>query len=368
MTLLTDFVVVIGIIFSIILIILLTKSKNRGLDKNILIIIFSFIFFTSLHAYASIHNLSKIHYLSFLFDYNLFWILGPLLLLYIKSLFLDNDKLLRKNILHFLPSIFFTILVFIPKMATQIFNEIHLDYLKFYQEKQLIFIILRNIYFVLYLFLSIKLFLNLKQTLNKKLNFSIEEYGWVNKLLLGCLAFVSVDILIRAFELFVFELQFDGGYITLFSMVIFITYLGYHGLNESRVLIPAFVLQKNGNTEISFTPKETILLEQKIKDSLEKDKLYLDETLSLRQLSESLHISDKKLSAFLNNHLDTKFKDYINFYRVEEVKEKIKSGAFDKFTLLALANECGFNSKASFYRIFKKHTGYSPSEYKKTIN
>jgi AraC-like DNA-binding protein len=164
--------------------------------------------------------------------------------------------------------------------------------------------------------------------------------------------------------LFISELYFDGGYITLFSIVIFISYLGYNGLNESRVLIPAFLLQKNETIEVSFTDDEVLQLEQKINDLIEKDKLYLDETLNLKSLSDSLNISDKKLSAFLNNQLNTKFNDYINFYRVEEVKQKLKSDDYNKFTLLAIANECGFNSKASFYRIFKKHTGYSPATYK----
>lgn len=368
MTLLTDFVVIVGIIVSVILIILLAKSKNRGLDKNVLILIFCFIFFTSLHTYASLHQLNFIYYISFLFDYNLIWVLGPLLLIYIKSLFLDNIKLLRNNRHHFLPSIFFTVFLFIPKMLAELFYVVDIYYLKFYQENQMVFIIIRNCYFLLYLIFSIKLFFRLKTTLNKQLNFSINEYNWITKLVLGSSVFVSLDTVVRSYELFVNNLQFDGGYITLFAIVVFITYLGYNGLNESRILIPAFLLEKTSYTEITFTNEETILLEQKIKHILENEKLFLDETLSLKRLSVSLNISDKKLSSFLNNHLNTKFKDYINFYRVAEVKEKLKSQEYAKYTLFAIANECGFNSKASFYRVFKKHTGVSPSQYIKTFN
>jgi YesN/AraC family two-component response regulator len=178
---------------------------------------------------------------------------------------------------------------------------------------------------------------------------------------------VVLDTVVRSFELFAYNLAFDGGFITLFALVLFIVFLGYFGVNESRMLIPSFVLQKKEPTEITFTSEETIELEQRIKSLLEKEKLYLDENLSLKRLSESLQISDKKLSAFLNNELNTKFKDYINFYRVAEVKEKLGSEAYHKYTLEAIATECGFNSKASFYRVFKKHTGYSPSQYKKRI-
>ena len=363
MALLTDFASVVGIIISLILIILLTKSNNRGLDKSILVIIFSFILFSSIHTYATHNKLSILYYVSFLFDYTLLWTLGPLLFLYIKALFLDNDKFLRKNIIHFLPSFLFTIFVFVPKMIDPNFDDMMFMYLKLYQDNQLVFVIIRNIYFVVYLILSVKLFLSIKQRQNRKANFSIEEYRWINKLLFGSLTFASIDIAIRSFELFAYNLKFDGGYITLFAIVIFIVYLGCNGVSESRVLIPAFLLTKYKN--VNFSPEEAVLLEQKIKIALEDEKLYLDETLSLKKLSELVHISDKKLSAFLNDHLNTKFKDHINFFRVEEMKKKLNSKDYDKLTLFAIACECGFSSKASFYRVFKKHTGFSPSEYKK---
>ena len=93
-------------------------------------------------------------------------------------------------------------------------------------------------------------------------------------------------------------------------------------MNESRIMIPHFLNQQTKLNQVLFSNEETLFLEKRIKSVLEKDKLYLDESLTLKQLSEVLQMSEKKLSSFLNQHLDTKFKDYINFYRVEEVKRK----------------------------------------------
>lgn len=368
MTLLADFAITVGLVVSLAFIIFLTKSKSRGVNQTILMVIFSFTFFTSLHAYAYIHDLKVLWYLSFLFDYNFFWVLGPLLWLYVKSLYERKVRFSLKKSLHFFPSMVMTILVFFPKMLTSGFIENNSTYVQLYQENQLIFILLRNIYFTVYLLASIKFFLHSKQRLHKKRGFKTVQYHWIYSLLLGSLTFGSIDVLIRSFELFVFELPFDGGYVTLYAMIFFIMYLGYHGINEFNIVHFGVLQSKKDPIGIDFTTQEVALLTQKIKVLIEKDKHYLDETLSLKNLSDSLQISEKKLSAFLSSHLNTKFKDYINGYRVAAVKEKLKSSQYNKFTVLAIAQECGFNSKASFYRIFKEHVGCSPATYKNRSN
>ena len=96
-------------------------------------------------------------------------------------------------------------------------------------------------------------------------------------------------------------------------------------------------------------------------------KPFLDENVSLKSLAELLAVSDKKLSAILNQHMEISFYDYINGYKVEDVIMKMKEPSYNKYTLLAIAFESGFNSKTSFNRIFKKVTGLSPSAYKKQL-
>ncbi len=363
MILISDFITIVGIIISFIFILYLIKSKGKGTDKTLLTLMFFFIFFTCLHTYASLHSIPLILYVSYLFDYTLIWILGPLLMVYVKSLFHDQTQIIKRNSLHFLPAIIITVVVFIPKLWREIGGSTF-SYLEFYQEHQRYFLVLRNTYFLMYLIFTAKSFLSLKKNVLLKLDISLNDFSWIQKLLLGSAVFVVIDTSIRIFEMSI-GLPFDGGYITLFAIVIFIAYLGYNGLNESRIMIPHFLNQQTKLNQVLFSNEETLFLEKRIKSVLEKDKLYLDESLTLKQLSEVLQMSEKKLSSFLNQHLDTKFKDYINFYRVEEVKRKLKSKGYDSYTLLGIAEDSGFNSKASFYRIFKKHTGLSPSEYKK---
>ena len=62
------------------------------------------------------------------------------------------------------------------------------------------------------------------------------------------------------------------------------------------------------------------------------------------------------------------FFNFVNRYRVDEVKQKILNPKYDNYSVLGIALECGFNSKTAFNRIFKHMTGLTPTEYKKTHN
>ena len=97
---------------------------------------------------------------------------------------------------------------------------------------------------------------------------------------------------------------------------------------------------------------------------METAKPYLDDNLTLFSLAEMSGIRPNHLSQVINLLEGKSFFDFINYYRVEEVKKIIDSNQLNHFTLLGIAFECGFNSKAAFNRGFKKFTGMTPSEFK----
>ncbi|MBC7000373.1 two-component regulator propeller domain-containing protein [Cytophaga sp. FL35] len=104
---------------------------------------------------------------------------------------------------------------------------------------------------------------------------------------------------------------------------------------------------------------------QELKDLMDKNKLYLSHDLSLGNLSEHLQISANQLSYLLNEHIGKNFYDFINHYRVEEVKQRLRDSSYKGQTLSSIGLDCGFNSKSTFNRIFKNATGLTPSEYQK---
>ena len=103
----------------------------------------------------------------------------------------------------------------------------------------------------------------------------------------------------------------------------------------------------------------------KIQQLMAEDQLYLNENLSLRDLSGRLAIDPNLLSYILNTHIKKSFYEFINLYRVEDVKNKLSQAKYKNHTLLAIALECGFSSKTSFNRVFKQMTGMTPSQYQK---
>ncbi|MDC7226899.1 MAG: helix-turn-helix domain-containing protein [Spirochaetales bacterium] len=99
---------------------------------------------------------------------------------------------------------------------------------------------------------------------------------------------------------------------------------------------------------------------------LKQEKIYIDRTVTLSNLSSRLNISSAQLSEFLNSQYGTNFNNFINSYRIEEVK-RILNNSPDT-NVLETAFNCGFNSKSAFNTNFRKFTGLTPSEYKKKVS
>lgn len=101
-----------------------------------------------------------------------------------------------------------------------------------------------------------------------------------------------------------------------------------------------------------------------IKRAMEANRYYEDPELSLATLAEKLSMSPHELSKVINAVFKKGFNDFINEYRVADAARKMQDSAYDNMTLLGIAYEAGFNSKATFIRAFKQFTGKTPAEYK----
>lgn len=96
---------------------------------------------------------------------------------------------------------------------------------------------------------------------------------------------------------------------------------------------------------------------------MENRKAYLKTDLKLSDISNEIGFSQHDISQTLNQYLNQNFADFINKYRIEEFISNMRKNENSKYTLMALAELSGFNSKSSFFRAFKKYTGYTPAEY-----
>ncbi|MGK0363244.1 MAG: AraC-like DNA-binding protein [Saprospiraceae bacterium] len=126
-------------------------------------------------------------------------------------------------------------------------------------------------------------------------------------------------------------------------------------------------LQKKSNTESIRLLDEVSLAStsQELSQKMEAEQWYLNPTLKLSDLSKEMNLPVKTLSYVINTGIGKSFYDFVNLYRVEEFQKRIKQDNYAHLSLLGVAYDCGFNSKATFNRIFKKFTGISPSVYQR---
>jgi AraC-like DNA-binding protein len=108
---------------------------------------------------------------------------------------------------------------------------------------------------------------------------------------------------------------------------------------------------------------EMLTIEKHLLEKLDKDAVYLDSLLTIKKLAAQLDVTSENLSLVVNQKFEMGFRDLINSYRVNRVKELLSEKNKPARSILDLALESGFNSQASFYRAFNKREGMSPKTY-----
>jgi AraC-like DNA-binding protein len=117
------------------------------------------------------------------------------------------------------------------------------------------------------------------------------------------------------------------------------------------------------NTTTQELSDELLLIKDALLSELEHQQVFLNPELTLVELSKQLNTNASILSKVINKGFGQNFNDLINQYRINFVISEIGKGLHKKQTLLSIAFDCGFNSKATFNRAFKKVTNFTPVEY-----
>lgn len=371
MKLVYDFLFIAGMLFACIYIYILYQSKDRGLPKSILIAFFGSLFFVILESYASIHNVTALLRICIIPTQGIKLALAPLLLLYIQSLFLKDKEVITSMKVHLIPFVLFVFFISIPYLIGVTTESYLVDYKNSIEKYLSIKRIVLDIVFLTYIYISFKTFHKFKKAL--KCNYSYIEHNnfiWVRYILIAPLIIIIIDVCFVAYQLIFGYLGWRTQNIIMLFTAVSIFYAAYYGIKQSKVLIPYFLLEN----DIILTPSKLIVDKQQksefsdqekfLIDYMKNEKPYLDEELNLNKLASGIGMTDKKLSALLNQQIQISFYNFINSYRIDEFKKLVTSPSYKDYTIEGIAYECGFKSKASFYRLFKKETGQSPSEFK----
>lgn len=136
---------------------------------------------------------------------------------------------------------------------------------------------------------------------------------------------------------------------------------------ESSTPVEVKPVSEEKYKSVKVSPEECKRLAKKLEVVMHRDKPYMHPDLKIADLAIAIDTSAHTLSYLFNQYLKHNYYDYINDYRIAEFKRLVNTDEYAKYTLSALAEHCGFSSRASFFRYFKKATGITPNEYIRSI-
>ena len=323
-------------------------------------------YFTN-HLFSAPHLLFSTHGLPLLF--------GPFLFFYTKSLNGQKPLVKKWNWLHFLPLLLHLLYQSPFFLESATFKTEVLKALRNTHkppEFSAAFYIIETLKFlqlVIYLILT-QVYLK-KNLTSLKGGLLIEHKNWVKKLWIGLSLFAIFDL---SYVLGIFLFQYDYilpiARMILFSGAIIIYYIGYATLRQPEIIagdVKTFLQEKSTirYEKSALSEEKSTLYLTALEEKMAVEKLWLNSELKLSDLADSLDISKHHLSQILNESLQKNFYDFVNEYRVKSAQEMLANPNFNQYTILSIAYQAGFKNKASFNSAFKKHSGMTPSEYKK---
>tara|TARA_B100000809_G_scaffold261243_1_gene309753 strand:+ start:4185 stop:5351 length:1167 start_codon:yes stop_codon:yes gene_type:complete len=314
---------------------------------------------------------------------------GPFTYVYVKTVTNKNGKFDKLNLLHSVPYLIVTavlsIIVFSNDIlpASDVIKGMYLSAPPFVEVTSIFNSIVGPIYIVL----SWLLLKKHKNNILRDFSYTEEiDLKWLKYviLLMGSIwiVVVIVNILANFSEVITDKMGTDLIYYSV-AVVIFIE--GYFGIKQQVIYAPSSTIvpsdlpikenvldsQKYKKIESRYVKsglkkEESEKYLQKLLEYMDRETPYMDGKLSLKQVAQKMDISTNYLSQVINENLNRNFFDFVNEYRVNLIKQKMEDPSNNQYTLLALAFDCGFNSKSSFNVIFKKSTGLTPSAYIKS--
>lgn len=315
--------------------------------------------------------------------------IGPLLYYYVRAIFNRDFRIKGMEWLHLIPA-FLYLIVNIVLSLLDIFYFKKYNLTNEYEDPDFAswYTYLAILSVLIYLFLSIKYYNQYKRFTTITTSFSDQSrLKWLQNFLYA-FALLSIMPMINSVlsnYLFFEKLRYFGPWYYYVAFAIVVYYIAINAYHATSLLLykvkfepellMAFevdnVLQKN-EAEVKVTP---IVIDQKelnIKNELailmETQLLFERSDLTLNEVAKKLNTNAVILSKVVNQQFELNFNDYINQYRVNAVINRITLPQFKNQTLLAIAFDSGFNSKATFNRAFKKFTGKNPKDFLSATN
>lgn len=302
---------------------------------------------------------------------------APLLYLYVMVLIKEIDRITPKQILRILPFLFFALVSLI-----KFFNKDMSD-LPFYSKQEagtgltpFDFILIQGalLQVIIYIIYLLGMLKNYSENIRKYFS-DIDKLKlqWLMRLLSVMLFIVSMHFLINIASLVIpsmdegllFVLETSAGALGFVGIFI----IAYKGLSQPEMFDKISEMTSERDDKPKYSKQrldestELKLLDDLVTHMKEK-KPYLDNNLTLKQLSDEVSIPTHLITMVLNLHLNQNYYSFINSYRIKEACRLLSDPEKSHRNILTIAMDTGFNSKSTFNTIFRKTTGSTPREFR----
>ncbi len=368
-----------GLIFAILL---LVKYKQKSNISNLFLALILLLTCYSQTCYTvgfmgwyNEFRTTKINY----FLYNIGIAFAPLIYFYVKSVTTSNFKFRKKDWWHFafaFTFIFYRLIVFGYDALQPGFSDTQNGVLKIDLDEAIVQPVMSFIEFpfmLLYLAFTLQLFYNYRKKITQYFSNTYKlELNWILSFLILFTLLFIYDTIQTIVGAFVTDLNYEQRWWLNLLGALVTLYIGIKGYYTDTTRLKKLnfsfspsleAIPETSNNNAKSISDEDIKL---VKSLMEDQKVYLNPELNLSDLAEQANMSRAQLSEIINSGFNKNFNDFVNMYRVDAFKAMIKANKHKQLSLLGIAQDCGFNSKATFNRVFKKLTNHSPTEYLKS--
>lgn len=316
------------------------------------------------------------------------FLIGPVVYFYTKSLLNLDYKLRRTDLIHFAPAAVY----FIYSAIVFVYDFMLADEYYFYadgRDKDLSdwYQLTGLTSMVFYLIISLQLYRNYRKRVHQEVSYADSVlYQWIGNFMIAFLSLLILRIMFfiinpdwgqfgsQFWYYLSFSIVFTYVAIAGYSHVIRYITLTESGLSVYNVLYEEESIETTEEKVNSQAENRPLLNEEEIENLkqhlthlMSEKELFRNARLTLSDVAREMGTSTKVVSAVVNNGFDMNFNDFVNTYRIESIKQRMRNGDYIQQTLLGIALDAGFNSKATFNRAFKKITSLSPKDYLEQI-
>ena len=295
--------------------------------------------------------------------------------LYVKSICFSDFRLRPKELVHLLPFVAFN-LVLIPGLylgtpTEKLYFLGHMNDMFEIHFFEILFEVLFQIYFI-----AAFLILKRSRTIYFE-NYTDPNLSLIKALYLITIVYYLLHLLVLFRRLVTYTIGFgeirdwiitvDGFSFLLSTCWYLLIALKspefFRGVNSKLESSKAIAQKRKAPILIDDQTNEQI---ESLKEFMTSKEPYLESTLTIQELAAQLKMPAKDLSVLINLYMDKHFFDFINEYRIEKAMQILKDPLQKEVTILEVLYQVGFNSKSSFSASFKKHTGKTPTDFRKS--